>query len=1109
MSHIEYNVPGQINLATVNTFYLGKPVPIVAERIWDTKAHAEAYINDSDGSAFPGMRISVTMDGNNNGLYYVKGTLNSSTNLLERPFALIKVKDTNDADMNTWRSVYSNGTLRGDNSTDSKGLNLTAGSNVSLSYAPAGTGTGQSGNANYFNIKISASDTNTWRNVYTDGISRIGTDIESKAINYKAGDNITIDYEAEGTDSNDYFSLKFSATDTNTWRGIYVDNSLKADTGTNTKGLNLKAGNNITLAYNAGTSDYFNVEINATDTNTATATDTILHGSNNGTEITYAPYTTQQTAKLSFDTSTSEPTWTDRLNLNGYLYATYFKVRANRYKSTNAFGMDMNNSDIANANSILFKDTSELGEGLHFRRANTGDAYDTVRANAGHLYFDKDVNMPDGSAASFNTGGGTEEILHTGNTLWDTTNTNIQIGPKLKVTGGSNVTFTPTTTDGVTTVEIGVTGGGGGTDTDTWRNVYVNGNSRVGTNIASKAINFSQGNNVTIDYQAAGTESGQSGDNSYFNIKISATDTNTATAADAILHGSNSGTEITYAPYTTQQTKLSFDTSTTEPTRIDRLNLNGYLHATYLRVRANRYKSQSTEPRFGLDMNNSDIINANSILFQEVSDKGKGLHFIRSNNGNTYDSIRANGGRLYFDKNISITDGSTTYGGNTYDVAVSASNVTMASGSFPEASSTTGRYYRVETDTTTGYAVVNVPWTGGSGGTVNDSTITLKGGNSTTSSTWSGSFTTNAASNTTIYIPTMTGASSSANGEMGLVPKPSNGDENKYLRGDGSWQNISTGTTDSFKTIEVSGQSSVVADTSTDTLTLVAGNGMSITTDASTDTITFTSTGSGSSNIQHMKMYYLIDTERNSPYNSFESLCFLFSDIFNDKETNDIHAFVQAKISESGGLDGHIPLGAVILLYGMYLIDIGLTTGRFIYESVGFDDHFNYIIATNDGPSMWGGTNCTTQTLLTDSNIYLTTANWDGQLPNDINEYNAGAAGQAGTYTATVNNQSVTINIPSIGGSNNSHIWHKYTFNFANVSQGELYNDTTMGGKLQMFINTIKTAPQDAESYFFSNFNDITMNFFYFNDKTETGHLPGMLVTVQHESSIGYDARLY
>ena len=55
-----------------------------------------------------------------------------------------------------------------------------------------------------------------------------------------------------------------------------------------------------------------------------------------------------------------------------------------------------------------------------------------------------------------------------------------------------------------------------------------------------------------------------------------------------------------------------------------------------------------------------------------------------------------------------------------------------------------------------------------------------------------------------------------------------------------------TGTvSEAFKTIAVSGQSDVVADTATDTLTLVAGSNMTLTTSASGDTVTFASSGSG------------------------------------------------------------------------------------------------------------------------------------------------------------------------------------------------------------------------------------------------------------------------
>ena len=63
-----------------------------------------------------------------------------------------------------------------------------------------------------------------------------------------------------------------------------------------------------------------------------------------------------------------------------------------------------------------------------------------------------------------------------------------------------------------------------------------------------------------------------------------------------------------------------------------------------------------------------------------------------------------------------------------------------------------------------------------------------------------------------------------------------------YLRGDNSWATVSGAVSDSFATIAVAGQSSVVADSSTDTLTLAAGTGISITTNASTDTVTITNT---------------------------------------------------------------------------------------------------------------------------------------------------------------------------------------------------------------------------------------------------------------------------
>jgi hypothetical protein len=64
----------------------------------------------------------------------------------------------------------------------------------------------------------------------------------------------------------------------------------------------------------------------------------------------------------------------------------------------------------------------------------------------------------------------------------------------------------------------------------------------------------------------------------------------------------------------------------------------------------------------------------------------------------------------------------------------------------------------------------------------------------------------------------------------------------------GTSSGTNTGDQSIFSTIAVSGQSDVVADSTSDTLTLVAGTNITITTDASTDSITINSSGGGGGN---------------------------------------------------------------------------------------------------------------------------------------------------------------------------------------------------------------------------------------------------------------------
>ena len=74
-----------------------------------------------------------------------------------------------------------------------------------------------------------------------------------------------------------------------------------------------------------------------------------------------------------------------------------------------------------------------------------------------------------------------------------------------------------------------------------------------------------------------------------------------------------------------------------------------------------------------------------------------------------------------------------------------------------------------------------------------------------------------------VAIPTMTGASSSTNGSEGLVPAPSAGDQDKYLKADGTWgainvsndgvRSIASGSSNGTISVNTNGTTSDVAVT--------------------------------------------------------------------------------------------------------------------------------------------------------------------------------------------------------------------------------------------------------------------------------------------------------
>ena len=70
------------------------------------------------------------------------------------------------------------------------------------------------------------------------------------------------------------------------------------------------------------------------------------------------------------------------------------------------------------------------------------------------------------------------------------------------------------------------------------------------------------------------------------------------------------------------------------------------------------------------------------------------------------------------------------------------------------------------------------------------------------------------------------------------------------------WKPANAAGGEAFKTIAVSGQSDVVADSSSDTLTLVAGSGIVLTTNAGSDSVTVAASASGGTTYEEFKINY-------------------------------------------------------------------------------------------------------------------------------------------------------------------------------------------------------------------------------------------------------------
>lgn len=861
---------------------------------------------------------------------------------------------------------------------------------------------------------------------------------------------------------------------TDTWRGIYVGDILHVGTGTETKAMNFSAGPNVTIAYEAagtssgqsGSNEFFNIKLSAS--NTASAADDILHGSNSGTQITYAPYPSATATTEWINNNggkiylgANNPTQTNRLNYNGYFYAnklysggTEVKVKQTAVTSPTASGnatsfidaisQDTNGNITVTKKSLGMATTTAVGGikvGNVITTPSNASTTDTDTEKRYAVLIDKDglayANVPwtDTTyslplAANGTLGGIQIGYTQSGknypvqlsnekayvNVPW--TDTTYSSGNEITVNSSNNINhdvklssaFTGTTSS--TTIS-----GFGGSDTIKVPTLSINQYGHV-TSASEASITITMPESKILAYTAP----------TYPTNHISSTYqsiiTNNAIAVNTSYDNAFNKLDNKIAGLT-QELITDIEDETRYYAKCSTATASGTLQMSALIV----------ENRGFILLNGTKI----DVYFQNTQTQTRGKLRIEGSNGYSeykeliYENDFFNTSLINSGTTLALVydSGSITIGGTVYTGFFRVVGGVGGGGS-------TWRNVKVKTSPdSTAFEVLN---------TASPLALTLTAGSNitltphvSTGSQYDGEIQIDAS------VPIMTGATISSGGQSGIVPAPTSGDVSKYLCGDGTWKNVSS--VDAFKC---------------------------------------------------MGMHYLIDTNLRDRYRPFNALCKLFKDIFNNGTSNDTHTYVNAFIREDSSTSaGHIPLGAIILLYGMYLIENNSESGRFVYETNCQTGYPNYIVCDNETADMWGGSSCTTSQLLTDCQIFLVTGNWNGQLPTDTVEYNASQAGQSNNYTGS------PINIPSIGGGNGSNIWHKYTFNFTNVAQGELYN--THLTQITKFINAIRN-DGDAEYEFKTSFSGGSLSFF---NNNFTGSIPGMLVTVHHESSVGYDAHQF
>src|SRR5574344_1276558 len=337
--------------------------------------------------------------------------------------------------------------------------------------------------------------------------------------------------------------------------------------------------------------------------------------------------------------------------------------------------------------------------------------------------------------------------------------------------------------------------------------------------------------------------------------------------------------------------------------------------------------------------------------------------------------------------------------------------------------------------------------------------LTLQAAGVTIGSAWNP-----ASAAATLNIPVYSVDSNNL-GVAGLVPTATAAQTtgNYYFKADGTWQTVSSGSSGTVTQVTAgSGLNTTSGDTTADGGNITTNGTLHLTkcnnnvgsfgpssnaspaaggtfvvpritvdkwgrvTAASDKTITLpNSGGGGGSSTKNMAAYDWFGPVTGS-FTPVHFLTALMKPILDDSASNDVsivtsNVRVKDAIIPPGttSIDGHLPIGALILLYAGYLHTLGYSYGRIVVDIAGFGDYSNYFIGHDDENS-WDGT-INSETVLQGIHAKVIFFNW-----NEIDDTTGLPLGPSDYNTTTA----------GISAGAGGYHFNRYTFTFSSIDAG-------------------------------------------------------------------------